>query len=98
MYKGQKQDFGEAAGTWSPYAYDSVNLLADAVKSEGSFDSTKLNEYLDAVDGWKGWTGSVTIDAKTGNRDPATVVVTSVNQDGGFSVDSEWSKAVDAPY
>ena len=98
LNKDFKQDFGEAAGTWSPYAYDSVNLLADAVKSEGSFDSTKLNEYLDAVDGWKGWTGSVTIDAKTGNRDPATVVVTSVNQDGGFSVDSEWSKAVDAPY
>lgn len=96
--KDFKSDFGEAAGTWSPYAYDSVNLLADAVKSEGSFDSTKLNEYLDAVDGWKGWTGSVTIDAKTGNRDPATVVVTSVDKDDHFNVDQDWANAVGAPY
>ena len=98
LNKDFKSDFGEAAGTWSPYAYDSVNLLADAVKSEGSFDSTKLNEYLDAVDGWKGWTGSVTIDAKTGNRDPATVVVTSVDQDDHFNVDQDWANAVGAPY
>jgi hypothetical protein len=41
------------------------------------------------VDGWKGWTGGVTIDPATGNRDPATVVVTSVDADGNFHVDSD---------
>ena len=46
------------------------------------------------VEGWEGWTGTVDIDAKTGNRDPATVVVTRVNRGGQFSTDMAWAEAV----
>lgn len=96
--KDFQEDFETDPGTWSPYTYDSVNLLADAVKEAGSFDSGKLNDFLSKVDGWGGWTGEVTIDAETGNRDPATVVVTSVNDKGELHVDKDWAKAVGAPY
>lgn len=51
----------------------------------------------EAVQGWTGWTGSVTVEQKSGNREPATVVVTSVT-DGAVHVDSDWAKAVGAPY
>jgi len=93
-----QEDFGTDPGTWSPYAYDSVNLLAEAVKESDGFDSTKLNDFLAKVDGSKGWTGEVTLDPKTGNRDPATVVVTSADANGDLHVDKEWAKAVGAPY
>jgi len=85
-------------GTWSPYTYDSLNFLADGVKQAGSTDSKKLNTALDGVSGWKGWTGSVTIDPKNGNRQPATVVIVDTDAKGQLHVDSDWAKAVGAPY
>jgi len=93
-----REDFETDPGTWSPYTYDSVNLLAEAVTDSDGFDSAKLNDFLGRVDGWRGWTGEVSIDAQTGNREPAPVVVTSVDEDGNFHVNDEWAKAVDAPY
>lgn len=96
--KDFRNDFDSDPGTWSPYAYDSVNFLAEGVKQTDGFDPDALNAFLGKVDGWKGWTGEVTIDPATGNRDPATVVVTSVDKEGNFHVDREWAAAVDAPY
>lgn len=89
--------FSTAPGTWSPYTYDSLNLLLAGVKENNGWDSAQLTSYLGKVSEWQGWTGSVSLDAETGNREPATVVVTSVS-DGEFHVDSDWAKAVGAPY
>lgn len=77
--------------------FDSLNFLVDGAKQVGSFDSAALTSFLSKVAGWNGWTGSVTIEAKTGNREPATVVVTAVTN-GEFHVDSAWATAVGAPY
>jgi branched-chain amino acid transport system substrate-binding protein len=93
-----QSEFDSEPGTWSPFTYDSVNFLAEGVTAAGSFDAAAVKAELDKVDGWKGWTGSVTIDAETGNRDPATVVVVETDAEGAFTVDQEWSKAVGAPY
>jgi len=90
--------FGEPPGTWSPYTYDSVNFLADGIEKAGTTDAGKLNHVLDEVHGWRGWTGSVTIDPSNGNRQPATVVVTKTNRQGELHVDESWAKAVGAPY
>jgi len=92
------RELGEAPGAWSPYTYDSLNVLADAAAKVGSWDATKLGGYLSSVSGWKGWTGKVAIDPKTGNRDPATVVVTKVTKAGAFTVNQAWATAVGAPY
>ncbi len=92
--KSYEEDFDEDPGTWSPYTYDSMNFLAEGVRQTKGFNSKKLNEVLGEVEGWEGWTGTVDIDAKTGNRDPATVVVTRVNRGGQFSTDMAWAEAV----
>jgi branched-chain amino acid transport system substrate-binding protein len=98
LVQSYETEFGSEPGTWSPYTYDSVNFLAEGVTAAGSFDAAAVEAELDKVDGWKGWTGSVTIDPETGNRDPATVVVVETDTEGAFTVDQEWSKAVGAPY
>lgn len=93
-----EDEFGEAPGTWSPYTYDSVNFLAEGIESAGSTDSDELGAALGEVDGSEGWTGSVTIDPKNGNRDPATVVIVDTDENGQLHVDESWAKAVGAPY
>jgi hypothetical protein len=50
------------------------------------------------VNNWKGWTGSVTLEPGSGNRNPATVTVDRVGDQGLFSVDRGWAQAVGAPY
>jgi len=90
--------FGQAPGTWSPYTYDSMNLLAAAATAAGGFEAAKLEAFLNTVSGWKGVTGSVTIDPANGNRDPATVVFLKVTPAGEFTVDTAWSAAVGAGY
>jgi ABC-type branched-subunit amino acid transport system substrate-binding protein len=86
--------FGRAPGTWSPYAYDSVNFFAYGVRRTGGFDASALTKEFDTVNGWSGWTGYVTIEASTGNRQPATVVVTSTDSKGKLHLDRSWANAV----
>ena len=93
-----RKRFGQAPGTWSPYTYDSVNFLAEGIKKAGGTKAAALNKALDWVKGWKGWTGSVTIDPKNGNRQPATVVIVDTDGKGNLHVDKAWAKAVGAPY
>jgi branched-chain amino acid transport system substrate-binding protein len=92
------EEFDAEPGTWSPYTYDSLNFLADGVEKASGIASGKLTKALDGVLGWKGWTGSVTIDPDNGNRQPATVVIVDTDAKGQLHVDEEWAKAVGAPY
>jgi branched-chain amino acid transport system substrate-binding protein len=93
-----EDEFDSEPGTWSPYTYDSVNFLADGVKKAGGTATKKLTGALDGIAGWKGWTGSVTIDPANGNRQPATVVIVDTDAKGRLHVDEDWAKAVGAPY
>ncbi len=93
-----EEEFGAEPGTWSPYTYDSLNLLADGVENAGGTKAAKLKTALDEVKDWPGWTGSVTIDPRNGNRQPATVVILDTDKSGALHVDEAWAKAVGAPY
>ena len=93
-----EKKFGQEPGTWSPYTYDSLNLLAHGAEKAGGTDAGELTGVLDGVKDWKGWTGSVTIDPRNGNRQPATVVIVKTGADGNLQVDPDWAKAVGAPY
>ncbi len=93
-----EDEFNEDPGTWSPYTYDSLNFLADGVEKAGGTAAKKLTQTLNSVSGWKGWTGSVTIDPHNGNRQPATVVIVDTDAKGQLHVDEDWAKAVGAPY
>ena len=89
-----RKAFGTEPGTWSPYTFDSVNLLAEVAEETGGFDAAKITEALNAVDGTEGWTGSITLEAGSGNRDPGTVVLLEITH-GVFQVDPAWARAVD---
>ena len=91
-----RKQFGKAPGTWSPYAYDSLNFFAYGVRRTGGFDAAALTKELGTVNGWSGWTGYVTTEPSTGNRQPATVVVTTTDAKGQLHVDPAWAKAVGA--
>jgi branched-chain amino acid transport system substrate-binding protein len=93
-----RDEFGQAPGTWSPYTYDSLNFLADGIEKAGGVAPKKLTGVLNGVTGWKGWTGSVTIDPDNGNRQPATVVIVETDAKGQLRVDKDWARAVGAPY
>jgi hypothetical protein len=83
--------FGAAPGTWSPYTYDSVMLLAEAANSVGSFDIDKITSFLSDISDWNGWTGPVSFESQIGNRVPAPVVVLGTRSDGTLHVDSTWA-------
>jgi len=71
--------FGDNPGTWSPYTYDSVKLLiATAAKNHG-FAAAGLKQQFAGISGWRGWTGAVSLASPSGNREPATVVLTEVS-------------------
>ena len=91
-----RKQFHSAPGTWSPYAFDSVKVLAAAAEKAGGFDSAKLTDALNQVKGSEGWTGSITLTPGTGNREPATVVLLDTTPRGTFRVDPSWRKAVGA--
>jgi branched-chain amino acid transport system substrate-binding protein len=89
-----RKAFRAAPGTWSPYTFDSVKLFAQSAEEAGGFDAAALTAVLNQVDGYEGWTASVTLRAGTGNREPATVVVLDVRGKGTFRIDAKWASAV----
>ena len=84
-------EYGTSPGTWSPYSYDSVKMLADALGSVGSNDAAKIRAYLVGEAGWSGWTGTVSFDANSGNRIPAPVVVLETSDDGTLHISTAWA-------
>lgn len=92
------KQFKTAPGSWSPYTYDSVLVLADAITRAGGTTSDALKSALAGTKGWKGWTGTVAFDATTGNRVPAPVTVNTVTSAGAFQVDPVWITATGFSY
>jgi branched-chain amino acid transport system substrate-binding protein len=89
-----QDQFDEEPGTWSPYTYDSVMLLAAVSEEVEGFGSDALTAALNDVDGYEGWTGSITLEEGTGNREPGTVVLLETTADGVFRIDPSWADAV----
>lgn len=90
--------FSTAPGSWSPYTYDSVLVLADAIGRAKSADKAKLTTALQQTSGWKGWTGTVAFESPSGNRTPAPVTLNSVTSAGAFTVDQKWIQATGFSY
>jgi branched-chain amino acid transport system substrate-binding protein len=92
------KQFKTAPGSWSPYTYDSVLLLADAITRAGGTTTAALKSALAGTKGWKGWTGTVAFEATSGNRIPAPVTVNTVTSAGAFQVDPLWITATGFSY
>jgi ABC-type branched-subunit amino acid transport system substrate-binding protein len=74
-----------------------VNLLAQVAEETGGFDAKALAAALDKVKGFKGWTGTARLVPGSGNREPDPVSLDIV-ENGAFTVDPAWAKAVGAPF
>jgi ABC-type branched-subunit amino acid transport system substrate-binding protein len=86
--------FHSAPGLWSPYAFDSVNLLAQSAAKAHNFQQVPLARVLYSTKNFMGWTGSATILSPTGNRTPSTVTVDTSDASGTLHVDQAWATAV----
>lgn len=96
LVSAYSEKFESAPGTWSPYTYDSVMMLADAAKEVGSFDPDKIASFLAEQTNWSGWTGGVGFDAETGNRVPSSLGVLSTRADGTLHLDESWAEMAQA--
>jgi len=86
--------FHSAPGIWSPYAFDSVNLLVLSAVKAHNFQQVPLARVLYSTKNFVGWTGSATILSPTGNRMPSTVTVDTADASGTLHVDLDWATAV----
>jgi branched-chain amino acid transport system substrate-binding protein len=86
--------FHSAPGLWSPYTFDSVNLLVQSAVKAHNFQQVPLARVLYSTKNFMGWTGSATILSPTGNRMPSTVTVDTSDASGTLHVDLGWATAV----
>ena len=86
--------FHSAPGLWSPYTFDSVNLLVQSAVKAHNFQQVPLVRVLYSTKNFMGWTGSATILSPTGNRTPSTVTVDTSDAAGTLHVDQAWATAV----
>ena len=78
--------FSTAPGVWGVFTYDSTKLLADALKSVGNTKYQPVLNQLLKTKNYKGQTGLITIDKKTGNRTNVPVFILTVNSSGPFTI------------
>lgn len=83
--KAYQQRFKKDPGTWGIFTYDSVNVLAAAVRRAGSWDTRAVFRAIKGTKGLKGATGPITIQASTGNRTNVPIAILKV-EDGDFVV------------
>jgi branched-chain amino acid transport system substrate-binding protein len=88
--------FHTTPGTWGTFTYDSVELLANAVKQVG-WHQKAVASAMDHTTNYKGITGPITIAPSTGNRVQSTVVILDVNSMGNYVIDSQWAAATGFP-
>ncbi|KRL05108.1 ABC transporter substrate-binding protein [Liquorilactobacillus oeni] len=68
-----KARYGEEAPTFSALAYDSVNMIKQAIETEKSADSVKIAEGLAKIKNFDGVTGHITVDSKHNANKPIVV-------------------------
>ena len=88
--------FHSSPGTWGTFTYDSVEILAQAVKAAGWLQKPVITA-LDHTSGYTGITGPISIAASTGNRIQSTVVILDVNSAGSYVIDPQWAVAAGFP-
>jgi branched-chain amino acid transport system substrate-binding protein len=84
-------------GTWGTFTYDSIKLLAQAVRDAGGWNEAAVQSRLDHITNYQGITGTITIEPKTGNRANSPVVVLDIDSSGNYLINQAWAQAVGFP-
>jgi ABC-type branched-subunit amino acid transport system substrate-binding protein len=88
--------FHTAPGTWGTYTYDSVEILANAIKQAG-WHQKPIIAAMNHTTNYAGITGPITIAPSTGNRVQSTVVILDINSAGDYVIDPMWAAATGFP-
>jgi branched-chain amino acid transport system substrate-binding protein len=88
--------FQTSPGTWGTFTYDSVEILAAALKQAG-WHQNAATSALAHIRNYQGITGPITIAPSTGNRVQSTVVILDVNSGGNYVIDPQWAAATGFP-
>ena len=83
-------------GTWGTFTYDSVEILAAAIKQSG-WNQKAVASNLRHISNYQGITGPITIAPASGNRVQSTVVILDVDPSGNYVIDPTWAHAVGFP-
>jgi ABC-type branched-subunit amino acid transport system substrate-binding protein len=84
-------------GTWGTFTYDSLEILAQAVKDAGGWTQAAVQPKLLHTSAYPGITGTITIEPKTGNRVDTPVVMLDIDAAGNYVVDPTWAQAANFP-
>jgi branched-chain amino acid transport system substrate-binding protein len=76
-----KKRWGDVSDTLTGLGYDSIMMLADAIKRAGTTENARLRDALAATKNFKGVTGTITLDTQ---RNPTKSAVVLVVKDGKF--------------
>jgi len=76
--------FNKVPGVWSPFTYDSANILFAAMERAGGTGYSAVMAELLATEGFAGATGEITLDPLTGNRLDLPIYIMEVNDEGAF--------------
>lgn len=83
-----RREFGSDPGVWGIFTYDSARVLFDAIEQAGSPRYSATMKNLKKTKGFKGATGTISIDPKTGNRKVVPVYILEVDSSGDFVITS----------
>jgi branched-chain amino acid transport system substrate-binding protein len=88
--------FNTSPGTWGTFTYDSVEILAAALKQAG-WHQKAVSTAVVHIRNYQGITGPITIAPSTGNRVQSTVVILDVDGAGSYVIDPQWAAATGFP-
>lgn len=78
--------FGMQPATWGSFTYDSARILFAAIERAGTTAYRPVMRELKATRGFKGATGTITIDPATGDRRQVAVKILRVDDAGQFVI------------
>jgi len=78
--------FGKTAGVWGSFTYDSARILFAAIDRAKSYRFAAVERALRATKGYRGATGTITIDPKTGYRTNVPVSILQVDSRKRFVI------------
>ena len=80
------KEFKKRPGVWGAFTYDSVKVLAAAMKESGSVRYAPLKKAVFATQNFTGATGPIAFQSGTGNRITVPVEILTVNDRGVFVI------------
>jgi branched-chain amino acid transport system substrate-binding protein len=78
--------FGKPPGVWGSFTYDSAKILFAAINRAKSYRFSAVERRLRATRGYRGATGTITINRSTGYREAVPVSILSVDNQKRFVI------------